>query len=738
MTAPETPETRPRLTPLRAAVAAIPAAATAGLLADLVAGSGGLAKLEGGTSAAVLGMHLLTLHLLVATAFAVLVGLASGWLHRAFDPIGRLRRAWAGGRADPEEDLANAARLLAILSVPIALVPAVGIASGLAREMSNPLLAALATGLIAAAFLVWTTLLVPAPVLLASRVLLRRLPAGRRLVITAIGICAAGLLFAGLVAMRVDPGTLPLGLVSALKAQGIAIVVIGGFILARPTGRLATGLGGIAPTAITAALLVSGLFLALFRFPVDAAAGEALLGGPPLASRLVLGLRGALDRDGDGYSSLLGGGDCDDANAAVGPAAAEIPGNGVDDDCVDGDAAPPAPERASEPPPPAPAPPQAPPAGAKRPNLLMILVDTLRADHLGAYGYERPTSPRMDAFAKTAVRFEAAYAQSPHTPRSIPSILTSRLPSTIPFHGPSKSYPKLRDEAVTVGEALKRAGYTTVGVFSHFYWAPKRNVLQGFDIADNEGAKGLKDSNKDIAAPRIHPRFERHLAKLVAAGEPWFLLVHYFEPHSTYLRHKGDDDFGKGWMDKYDSEIHFVDRWVGKTLDSLDASGAAEDTVVLITSDHGEGNKEHGHLWHGQHIYNEVLHVPLMVRAPGVKPSVVAEPVALLDVAPTLLDLAGGAPEPSFQGRSLVGALSGESSGPVPVRAELLPYPHWKEHVTAVIDGQWKLLRHRTKNTWELYDLAADPREQTNLYRKRRVEAARLRGLLQLRPGGSP
>jgi arylsulfatase A-like enzyme len=267
-------------------------------------------------------------------------------------------------------------------------------------------------------------------------------------------------------------------------------------------------------------------------------------------------------------------------------------------------------------------------------------------------------------------------------------------------------------------------------VFSHFYWSKKRNILQGFDATDNSGAKDIKGSNRDIAAPRVFARYQARLGELQKQSSPWFLFVHYFEPHSTYLRHKPPHDFGNGWMDKYDGEIHFVDAWVGKTLEVLDSSPAKDRTIVVLTSDHGEGNGEHGFKWHGQHIYDEVLHVPLLVRGPGIAPRTVDVPVALMDIAPTLVELAGGEPPPEFEGRSLAGALRGEPLAVSPLRAELVPYPGWQEHIQAVVDFPLKLVRNRTKNTWELFDLSVDPREQSNLYRKRTEDAKRMRRLL--------
>jgi arylsulfatase A-like enzyme len=286
---------------------------------------------------------------------------------------------------------------------------------------------------------------------------------------------------------------------------------------------------------------------------------------------------------------------------------------------------------------------------------------------------------------------------------------------------------------LTFAEVLTENGVHTEIAASHFYFEPKFGIQQGFARVDNSEARTLPESNKDTASPRIYARLERRLAELKDLsdkGTPFFLFVHLFEPHSTYVRHPAPDFFGTKWMELYDGEIHFADRYVGKILERLAELGLDSSTAVVLFADHGEGNGEHGFKWHGQHIYNEVMHVPLLVRVPGQTARRVAQPVALVDLGPTVLGLFGIPPAASFEGRSLLPAVLGETLAPAPVYGQLLPYPYCKEEVHFLISGQHKLLYHRTNNTWSLFDLAADPREQRDLSGTDKARLEQMRGQL--------
>lgn len=375
-------------------------------------------------------------------------------------------------------------------------------------------------------------------------------------------------------------------------------------------------------------------------------------------------------------------------------------------------------------------------AAPDTPNVLVILVDTVRADRLGVTGYRRAgtsLTPRLDAFAATALNFTHAYAQGSNTPRSVPAILTSRPPSWIAFHKTFHNFPGLLPENVLLFEPLADAGYHTALVASHFYFEPRRNVGQGVADYDDSGALGLVDGNSDYAAPRIVPKVLTRLADYAQHGTRFAMLVHLFEPHSTYIDHpefpvteKGE----AGLAARYDYEIAIDDQWIGKILDALDAQHLSDHTIVVVLSDHGEEFGEHVFqgaraFFHGQTLYEDILRVPLLIRIPGVKPAVRNEVVSLLDVAPTILDAARIPIPSSFMGRSLL-----ESHPPSQrsVLAEIQPTPELDQTVHALVtfDGRHKIIVTNNK-TVEVYDLTKDPGEQKNLVAKDPKLTAELR-----------
>jgi hypothetical protein len=445
--------------------------------------------------------------------------------------------------------------------------------------------------------------------------------------------------------------------------------------------------------------------------------------------------RAFTDHDGDGFSARFGGGDCDDTRADVYPGAEDIPGDGVDQNCEGGDAvatveepANPAPATARGEAPaakkPGPARGSAPAVsdGAFRGNILIVTIDAFRADRLGVAGYGRPPgrslTPTLDALANRGAYFRRAWSQAPNTPRSFPSILTSRYPSEIAWDKPGVNYPNLLPSNVTFFEGLAAAGWKNLGIFSHFYFTADRGISKSFAEWSNDGAGTIAESNKDVASPRIVPRVIARLRQAATRKERFVLWTHLFEPHSSYMPHREfPPTLGgvPGLMEKYDYEIAFVDLWVKKLLGALAELGLADHTAVVVMADHGEAWGEHKSYFHGQDLFDEQLRVPLIIAVPGPAPRVFDDQVSLVDVGPTLLDLVGAPIPASFRGKSLWPRIRGDERPPRPLFSELLPATAWPHHAAMMVDGKHKLIHRISDRRFELYDLGADPGEKKNL-----------------------
>jgi arylsulfatase A-like enzyme len=293
--------------------------------------------------------------------------------------------------------------------------------------------------------------------------------------------------------------------------------------------------------------------------------------------------------------------------------------------------------------------------------------------------------------------------------------------SQIKWQSLLNNYSNLGAGNVTLFEQTTKAGLRGIGIFSHFYFTPDRGISKGMAEWSNDGALSIHDSNLDSAAPRIVPRVVARLDKAAQKKERFLLWTHLFEPHSSYMSHA---EFpvraGAPLMDKYDAECSFVDKYIGQILDALGRAGLADNTAVIVFSDHGESFGEHHFFFHGETIYEEVERVPLIFHVPGIAPRQVPGPAMLIDVAPTIVDLLHGEIPPSFRGMSLLGAMLGDATIPKTRRAytEMLPAHAWMHHQKAMVDGDWKLYYRVSDNGYELYDLAGDPGEQHNLWQR--------------------
>jgi len=380
-----------------------------------------------------------------------------------------------------------------------------------------------------------------------------------------------------------------------------------------------------------------------------------------------------------------------------------------------------------------------------RPSIVLIFVDTLRADHLGAYGYSRPTSPSLDAVASRGVLFEQAIASAPWTLPSAMSLLTGRLPSS---HRVENDGMKLPAGIPTLARVLKDAGYTTSAVVSHIYVSGLFGFDRGFDHFEDFGLS--RDYRFEAGLePRAETVTDRALEQIRASkGRPFFLLVHYFDPHwdydppppfqtrftgpyegtitgsyqsfSRYVRPGADlaPEDRRHLVDLYDGEIAYTDSQVGRLLEGLREEGA----VVVVTSDHGEEFKEHGSLGHGRNLYDEVVKVPLIVadlRGKGAARRV-TEQVRSIDIFPTLCEYAGAAVPPGVQGKSLAPWLSGGREASRGAVSETIRFDAYRKSYRE--PGE-KIIVRLEDNRREFYDLASDPGETRNLWKEREGRA---------------
>jgi len=465
-------------------------------------------------------------------------------------------------------------------------------------------------------------------------------------------------------------------------------------------------------------------------------ARKAIFARAGLAGPTLLAARAGLDRDGDGYARWLGGGDCDDGDSTIHPGVLDDPDDGIDQDCDGEDA------HAGSLPSARMAP--VPEAVPRALNLLLITIDTLRADHLGCYGYPRPTSPALDRLAAEGSLFVNGWAHAPSTRYSMPAIATGRWPSAIAWDE-SIWWPRIEPGVRTLGEAMKSAGYVTAAFYSFDYFAlaDHRGFERGIDFyrADravlhrsvNGPMESRGSSSREMADDAI-AFFEAH------RGEKVFLWVHFYDPHLSYEPHAEVPSFGSSRVDLYDGEIRFTDLHVGRLLGRLRELGLWERTAVVVTGDHGEGFGEHGVTEHGFDLYAAQTKVPLIVRVPGLPARRVERPAGHVDLAPTLLNLARGAPEPSFLGRSLLPELSG-ASGASPADPGSDPDPTVASQEPAVFQevtserGKKRALVTRDlhliwnwtpDNTTECYDRRTDPGELHDLWGRRSAAPCRL------------
>jgi arylsulfatase A-like enzyme len=737
------------------------AGALAGGLAGLVVGLGdGLraAHTVGAGAAVTLGVAALT------AATDGLVGLAAGgaaelvarlalWGRRARAPVAARVAAFAlagaaAGGAGAGTVVATALRHNRFLAGGLTALAAVGAALGgvalapavarlVAAGRARPLPAARPT---AAAALLAPLLAVAVAAAIFYPLAATRMPVGQPALVRAALWAALPALvlpwgLARLATVRLPVSWVGAGLVATIVYGGAAIagaaaawndnlrfapwneIAVGAAAVAIGVGLLVGGRGGLprgrGRTAIAAVAVAVVALVLLFETAESEGARKVASARAGFVGPVLDAGRRLLDFDGDGYARALGGGDCDDRDPDVHPGALDLPGDGIDADCDGEDATPalPPPARMAE------LPPGVPPDL----NLLLVTIDTLRADHLGCYGYARPTSPAIDGLAAAGTLFENGWAHAPSTRYSMPAIAAGRWPSAI-IWDESIWWPRLGPDVRTTAEALHDAGYFTGGMFSFSYFAiaDHRGFERGMDVyrsdranlhvAVNGPMESRGSSSREMTDDAI-AFIDEH------KGRKFFLWLHYYDPHLSYEAHAEVPPFGPTRVDGYDGEIRFTDLHFGRLLEHLRATGLWDRTAIVLTGDHGEGFGEHGVTEHGFDLYAAQTKVPFIVRVPGLPPGRVRAPAGHVDIAPTLVNLGRGPAQAAFIGRSLVPDLTGPPAADTDTRRVFQEVTSERGKKRAFVTTSRHLVWNATPgDTTECYDRTRDPAEAHDIW----------------------
>ncbi len=405
----------------------------------------------------------------------------------------------------------------------------------------------------------------------------------------------------------------------------------------------------------------------------------------------------------------------------------------------------------------------------KKFNCILIVIDALRTDHLGCYGYSRNTSPNIDKFAKEGAIFTKAFSQGPATKISIPSIFTSLYAGV---HKVLKLDSSLAEKLITLPEVLKEYGYTTAA-FVGLPLANLSNFSYRFDLYEINTLERRPD-NVPIwecsfeVTPWINEKAISWLKK--NRTNPFFLYLHYYDVHTPYLPPPPYNEifwpggidgetknfvinfFGRGrWGDlnsstdpkgrifdyilsQYDGEIRYVDEHIKTLLEELERLDLSKNTLVILTADHGEEFKDHGNFFHGNSLYDELIHVPLIMRLPEIIPKhrVIPNLIRHIDIMPTILDILNIRNNNPMQGVSFLSLFVGKNQPELDVFSE--GYFRGK-HLIGVRTDKWKLIESddfgAVLSSTQLYDLKEDPKELNNLIEENLKEAGLLKDKLR-------
>jgi len=335
----------------------------------------------------------------------------------------------------------------------------------------------------------------------------------------------------------------------------------------------------------------------------------------------------------------------------------------------------------------------------------------LRWDHLGFNGYIRDTTPNLDELSRNSVVFDNAYSHAPWTHPSLASIHTGLHPKDV---GINQFEHRLKESQVTLAEVLRENGYHTRAYVSHTIFEPRYGYNQGFDVYDlsvlEKGHPHNVSTSRELT--------DKVIDCLDKGDTPFFLWVHYFDPHWKYLNHEEFDFPRNKRVDRYDSEIAYTDFHIGRLLDELKRF---DDTIIVVLADHGEEFLDHGEWGHTNTLYEELIHIPLIIYVPGFKHQRVREIVAESDIMPTILKLIEVETPSGLKG----GELYFDRNGFNPRNRTVFSETQHSTNLTCIIEGEYKLIANHENGSMLLFNLRDDPyerRDLANLERERVLE----------------
>ncbi|HEY6725639.1 MAG TPA: sulfatase [Polyangiaceae bacterium] len=363
-----------------------------------------------------------------------------------------------------------------------------------------------------------------------------------------------------------------------------------------------------------------------------------------------------------------------------------------------------------------------PPKRPDRYNVLLLLVDSMRADMPWA-GYPRAIAPNLTALEKESVSYTRGYSVSSYTAKSVAAVLSGKYPSTLFRSAPF--FTRYPDSNLFLAELLQAGGVYTASAHAHMYMRRGVGFDQGFDKW--ELVEGITFDNKTdnhVTSQKLTP-LAIELLEAKPADSPFFMYLHYMDPHDVYVKHEAAD-FGPKLRDRYDSEMFYTDLWIGKLLEYMKSKPWWDETVVIVSADHGEAFGEHDMHRHAFELWNVLTQVPLFFRIPGVAARRIDTPRSHVDIAPTVLELMNNQAPNDFMGVSLVSELRGGEPKPRPVLLEL-PADTNNPERRAIISGDYKLLVFESGWRTDLYNLKEDPGETKNLAKEQPEKLAELK-----------